>query len=112
MKKSTNRIQQVKKYIDENITEDLSLTFISEEFDINKYYLCHLFKVNIGCSMLQYIKKKRLFLVRSYYEAGMSLLDAAMKAGYKNYSSFYKSCSSELGRAPSKSIDSIGINKE
>ena len=62
--------------------------------------------------MLQYIKKQRLFLVQGYYEGGMSLLDAAMKAGFKNYLSFYKSCRSESGRAPRKSMDSIGINKE
>jgi len=103
---------QVKKYIDENVTADMSLTYIAEKFDINKYYLCHLFKESIGCSMLQYIKKKRLVLVQSYYESGMSLLDAAMKAGFKNYSSFYKSCRSEVGKAPSRGIEAIGVNHE
>ena len=38
MKRITNKIEQVKKYIDENITDDLSLTYIAEKFGINKYY--------------------------------------------------------------------------
>jgi len=105
MKKITNnKINQVKKYIDENVTEDLSLTFISEKFEINKYYLCHLFKAYTGYSLLQYIKNKRLFLAQNYCESGISLLDAAMKAGFKNYSSFYKAWRNEFGEAPSKSI--------
>jgi len=106
---TNNKINQVKKYIDENVTEDLSLAFISERFEINRYYLCHLFKANTGQSLLQYIKNKRLFLVQSYCKSGMSFLDAAMKAGFKNYSSFYKACRSEFGEAPSKSVELMGV---
>ena len=113
MKISTNnKTKQIEKYIDKHITEDLSLAFISEKFEINKYYLCHLFKANTGYSLLQYIKNKRLFLVQTYYESGMSLLDAAMKAGFKNYSSFYKTCRSEFGEAPSRSIELTGAKNE
>ena len=107
-----SKIKYIKKYIDEHITEDLNLTFISERFEINKYYLCHLLKTNTGDSMLQYIKTKRIFLALRYYESGMSLLDAALKAGFKNYSSFYKSCRNEFGVAPSKCVESIGVKND
>ena len=113
MKTITNvKIKQIEKYIDEHITEDMSLIFISEKFEISKYYLCHLLKEKTGYTLLQHIKNKRLFLAQSYCEAGMSLLDAAMKSGFKNYSSFYKACRSEFGEAPSKSIELIGAKNE
>ncbi len=113
MGKFTNdKISQIEKYIDENITEDISLTFISEKFEINKYYLCHLFKANTGYTLLQYVTNKRLFLAKNFCESGMSLLDAAMSAGFKNYSSFYKACRSEFGETPSKSVELIGVSNE
>jgi len=40
------------------------------------------------------------------------LLDAAMSAGFKNYSSFYKACRNEFGEAPSKSVQLICARNE
>jgi len=111
-KNMNSKIRQIEKYINENVTEDISLTLISEKFEINKYYLCHLFKANTGYSLQQYIKNKRLFLAQNFCESGMSLLDAAMSAGFKNYSSFYKACRSEFGEAPRNIVESTGVNKE
>ena len=102
MNKSEVTCKYIEEYLDNHITEGFNLTVISQRFGLSKHYLCHLFKANTGYSLLEYIREKRLLLVQSYYESGMSLLDAAMKAGFKNYSSFYKACRSEFGEAPSK----------
>ncbi len=102
MNKSSNRIKQIEKYIDDHITEDLSLTFLSKKFKMNKYYLCHCFKESSGYPLMRYIKNKRLFLAQSYCESGMNLLEASMEAGFKNYSSFYNAWQSEFGEAQAR----------
>jgi len=102
---SFNKIKRIKKYIDTHITEELGLDEIADKFGISKHYLCHLFKKNMGCTMLKYVKKRKLQLVQKYYGSGMNLLDASMKAGFRSYSDFYRTYRSEFGLSPRMHID-------
>ena len=105
MNTSVNKINDIKKFIDEHITEDLSLDLVAAEFGISKHYLCHLFKRNTGYTVLQYIKRKRFCLMKEYFISGMSLIDAAMLAGFRSYSNFYRAYFNEFGKAPSKDMN-------
>ena len=106
MNNSVIKSKKIEEFIDEHITEELSLDIIAENFEMSRHHLCHLFKKNMGCTVLQYIKHKRLCFVKNCYISGLNLLDAAKLAGFKSYSSFYRAYYSEFGKSPSKDIDS------
>ena len=101
-KRSTVHTDEIIAYINKNITKELSLEELSQRFNVSKYYLSHFFKAHTGLTLFRYIKLKRLGLVKKYYESGLPLTKSAMKAGFADYSIFYKAYRNEYGKSPSK----------
>jgi len=97
-------VRNVIKYINDNISEKLSLDAISDNFFMSKSYLCHKFKNHTGLTVNQYIKHKRFIKVRELSAEGMNLSDASIKAGFGSYSNFYKTYLAETGHAPSEEL--------
>ena len=87
-------------YINEHLSETITLDFLSEKFFINKYHLCKLFKKNTGYTLSQYINHKRILLVRELHTQGQSLLEASTNAGFNNYSHFYRQYVKKTGMTP------------
>jgi len=100
--RSIVNITDITAYIDKNITEILTLNSLADKFGISKSYLSHLFKARLGLSVFHYIKLKKLGLAKEYYQSGLSLTQAAMKAGFSDYTTFYKAYRSEYGSSPTK----------
>lgn len=93
-------INQIVRYINENISIDLSLDDLAERFFINKFYLCKQFKHFTGMSVYQYIVKKRLTLSLTMLRKGMSATNACQKCGFNDYSNFLKAFKREFGKNP------------
>ncbi|MCI7795177.1 MAG: AraC family transcriptional regulator [Lachnospiraceae bacterium] len=55
------KVNQILLYINENLSEDLSLDRLASRFYISKYYLSRQFKQFTGLSLYQYIAFKREF---------------------------------------------------
>lgn len=94
------KINQILLYINENLTEDLSLDLLSARFYISKYYLNRQFKQFTGLSLYQYIMKKRLIVSRNMLRSGVSVMDACLQCGFNDYSNFLKAFKREFGRNP------------
>ena len=73
-----------------NLSNDISLDRLANEFYVSKYHLCSIFKKFTGLTIGEYTTQKRLSMADDLVKEGESLSDAALKAGFKNYSSFYK----------------------
>jgi AraC-like DNA-binding protein len=99
-KESSNAVKDVMKYINENLTTDLSLDAITNRLFVTKTYLCHLFKKKTGISINQYITNKRILLADDLISNGMSATEACYKSGYNNYSNFYKAYTKVMGHSP------------
>lgn len=102
-KSSSRQDGQVKDiivYINENITSELNLDIIADNFFMNKYHLCHIFKEQTGFTVNKYITYKRILLARELYAAGRTLTQASVEAGFGNYSNFYKMYMKETGVPP------------
>ncbi len=93
-------IKNVISYINKNLQEKITLETLSEEFFVSKYHLCHCFKKSTGLSVYEYIKQKRLVLVNDLIRGGASLSDAASKAGFCDYSSFYRAYVKQYNESP------------
>ena len=98
------KIKEVIDYINDNLTSKLSLEDIASRFYIKRQYLCKLFKQATGFTVNKYISYKRIVLVREYYLKGMSLSVACEKAGFSDYSSFYRAYSNIMNESPRKGM--------
>lgn len=86
---SSERLREIILYLNENLSGDLSLEAISSKFFISKYHLCRLFKTQTGMTLGQYVTAKRLLKADELHSSGMSLTDAAVAAGFNDYSAYW-----------------------
>ena len=54
------KLQDIRIYLDNHYTEEISLDFLSELFFISKYYLSREFKREFGTTIIQYILLKKI----------------------------------------------------
>lgn len=94
------QLRRIIEYINCNYTSDISLGDIEKKFFISKYHLCHIFPGATGLTVYQYITKKRLAYAKELIRTGMTIGDSAERAGFNNYSSFYRAYTNEFGVTP------------
>lgn len=82
-------VLSIMEYINNHITEDLSIDTIAGCMFLNRSYMMHLFKAETGYTIGKYITEKRLFLTGQYRKQGLSATEACYKSGFKNYASYY-----------------------
>ena len=92
--------QQLLKYIEQHLDEDLSLETLSKKFYVSKYHIAHIFTDNLGISIHQYITKKRLTLCREAILGKSSITEVYTTFGFGDYSSFYRAFKKEYGISP------------
>lgn len=95
-------IIKIINYINENISEELSIDNLSTEFFINKYYLMHKFKAQTGYSIHSYILEKRLIMANNLIRKGILAGEVCSRCGFKDYSSFVKAFKKKYGLSPKK----------
>lgn len=100
--KAPSKIVEIVSYLNEHLTEDLSLESISDHFFISKNYLNRTFKETIGTTVMDYIRSKRVALARQMIKDGESATSAAIQVGFADYSAFYRACKKYTKFAPSE----------
>ena len=97
---SNGPIRAIIQYLNQNYTENITLDMLAEKFYLSKYYLCRAFHKATGLTIHDYIRVKRLTLVRELKSEGKNISEAAMRAGFTDYSSFYRAYVKEYGVSP------------
>ena len=97
---SGDLMQEITLFIDEHLTEDLSLDVLADHVCLSKYYIAHYFKDNLGISIHQYITKKRLQSCSETIAAGSDITRTFDEYGFRDYSSFYRMFRKEYGMSP------------
>ena len=82
-------VRTLVQYIEKHIDKVLTRQILSEQVFLNPDYLARIFKREMGISLGQYIKAKRIELAKKLLlETNLSMRDIAIQTGYGNYSYF------------------------
>ncbi len=101
-KRSNPKIDCIVEYINANISEDISLDTLADIVYINKYYMCHMFKDNVGLSIKEYINTRRIAEAKKLLASGGDFTTICFKCGFNDYSTFYKTFKKFTGMSPRK----------
>lgn len=98
---SDTQVEQLLKYINRNLSENLSIDQLAERFFFSKYHMMRKFKNETGYTIHNYITSKRLLMARSLISQGMPVMKAAQASGFHDYTTFVRAYKKQFGKAPS-----------
>lgn len=98
---SDTQVEQLLKYINRNLSENLSIDQLAERFFFSKYHMMRKFKNETGYTIHNYITSKRLLMARSLISQGIPVMKAAQASGFRDYTTFVRAYKKQFGKAPS-----------
>ena len=101
---SDSQIEELLRYINHNLTEDLSIETLARKYYLSKYHMMRKFKEETGYTIHNYIISRRLLLARTKISEGTPILKAAQLSGFSDYTTFSRAYKKQFGTAPSQTI--------
>jgi AraC-like DNA-binding protein len=95
-------VQELISYLNEHIREPLSLDLLVNRFFISKNQLNRVFRQATGTTVGNYVSHKRVTLAQQLILQGQSTIEASMNAGFRDYSTFYRSFKKIFGHSPAE----------
>ncbi|WP_313562519.1 AraC family transcriptional regulator [Ruminiclostridium cellobioparum] len=105
-----NELNHVIDYIEEHLTDDLSLEIISEYAGVSDYHFRQIFFYLSGLTLSEYVKNRKLSEASMDLLHGEKVTDVAMKYGYQSMDGFTRAFKKWSGFLPSDVIKK-GISK-
>lgn len=93
-------ITRIIDYINQHLTEEVSLDVLSERFFLSKHYMNRAFKKATGTTIINYIIHKRVIMACHLMQEGNSASVAAFQSGFHDYSVFYRAYKNIFGHSP------------
>ncbi|MEG0277509.1 MAG: AraC family transcriptional regulator [Coprobacillus sp.] len=82
-------VRMICRYLDQNFANEISLEFLAEYMNINKYYLAHEFKKNMGISPINYLIERRIKECKSLLRTtSLSIAEISEAVGFSSQSYF------------------------
>ena len=105
------RLASILEYIEVHLIDtDLGLENVSDYFHLSKFHFSHYFKKKMNLPFYRYVLLKRLSLAMAMIKQNqLTIEQIALKCGYNDYSSFYRSFKKEYKISP-KNLQKEYIN--
>ena len=94
------KIERSLSYINEHLSEELSVETLVGQVYVSKYHFMRRFKEMTGCSVHQYITQKRLLAAARLLRTGVSAQNACARCGFQDYSTFQRAFRRQFGMTP------------
>ena len=94
------RVQEILRYLDAHLTEDITIEQLAQEFFLSKYHMMRLFRRETGESIHGYLSERRLLHAKDLMQQGKSATQACFLSGWGSYSSFTRAYSKRFGTTP------------
>lgn len=88
------------RYINRNLSKELSIADLCDRFYISRAQLCRRFKKITGTSVGKYVTAKRLMLAQELMRQGGKPTEVYETCGYQDYSTFYRAYLQYFGYSP------------
>ena len=95
------KINEVLRYINTHLSEQLSVEQLAAVCYLSRYHFMRRFKETTGYTVHSYIQQKRLAAAAERIEEGCAVTEAALEAGFHEYSSFLRAFRTAYGTSPS-----------
>lgn len=107
-------INNILRFMQEHLTEEISLSVLAEEFHLSAQYISQLFKNEIGVNFLTYLTHIRIENAKKLLLAtSLSIAEVSEQSGYGDYRVFTKVFKKSEGITPSQyRRDFLAVPKE
>ena len=95
-------LQEILRWIDAHIKEKLSVKKLAQRAGFSPYHFCRIFQWNIGYSIMEYVRLRRLAFAASELKLGRLIIDIAVEYGYETHTGFLKAFKRYFGSTPEK----------
>jgi len=93
-------LQEILRYIDIHIKEEMNVEKLAERAGFSPYYFCRMFQCGVGSSIMEYVRSRRLAYAASELNSGSKLLNIAVDYGFETHSGFSKAFRRYFGCPP------------
>lgn len=102
-KRQENVVEQMKRYIDGHLKEDLSRKTLAGMVFLSEDYISKLFMSTTGVSIPSYVASKRMRKAQEYLQhSSLAVSQIALEVGYSNFSYFSKTFRDYAGCTPNE----------
>ncbi|WP_066307736.1 response regulator [Bacillus sp. FJAT-29814] len=97
----SRKFQDILKFIDENLSREITLGHIAEHVYLNPQYVGQLFKSELGTNFTEYITEERLKRAKKLLkDTNLKVYEVAQLSGYKSPKHFMTVFKQETGMTP------------
>ena len=94
------KIAAALSYINEHLSEELTVDILAEQVYLSRYHFMRLFKAQTGSTAHAYVRQKRLLLAARLIREGVPVGKAAADCGFGDYSAFHRAFRESFGLSP------------
>ena len=93
-------LQDTLEHIDANLCGELSLERLASRVTFSPYHFSRVFHFNIGYTVMDYVRRRRLAFAASELSGGGKVIDIALNYGFETHSGFSKAFRRCYGCSP------------
>ncbi|MDQ7093725.1 AraC family transcriptional regulator [Desulfosporosinus sp. PR] len=93
-------VQDILEYVDEHITDELSVDLLAARAGFSPWHFCRVFQWSVGYSVMSYVRNRRLAFAAHELSSGRRILDISCEYGFETHSGFSKAFRRHFGCSP------------
>jgi AraC family transcriptional regulator, regulatory protein of adaptative response / methylated-DNA-[protein]-cysteine methyltransferase len=99
---ATQRMREICRFIDQNLTERLTLTLLAAKTGTSPFHFQRAFKAIVGVTPRHYVEARRLEKLKTNLRRCKDVTEAVYDAGYESSSRVYERADTRLGMTPNQ----------
>ena len=100
--KYNHQVEDILSYINQNLSQTITMEQLSGHFYLSSSYICRIFKAATGTTINKYITARRISIAKAHLNDGSSVAEAFERSGFADYSNFFKAFTKAVGISPKK----------